>query len=81
MDFDRMNLGERIVLAARMAVAMHLEQSVSESPEEARRITIGGTDLDVVKEDVSPLGLDWARGLFPAPSQRPDLSTDGGSAA
>ena len=31
MGFDRMNLGERIVLAARMAVAMHLQQSLDSS--------------------------------------------------
>ena len=70
MNWNRMNLGERILLAARMAVAMHLEQSVNDSPGQARRITIGGTNLDEVREDVSPLQLDWARGLFPAPSQR-----------
>jgi hypothetical protein len=75
-----MNLGERIVLAARMAVAMHLEQSVHDSPEHARRITIGGTGLDEVKEDASPLQLDWARGLFPAPSQRADDSKSRGAA-
>lgn len=78
MDLNRMNLGERIVLAARMAVAMHLEQSVNES-DQARRITIGGTDLDEVTEDASPLQLDWARGLFPAPSQRSE--DNGGKAA
>jgi len=79
MEWDRMNLGERIVLAARMAVAMHLEQSVSKTPDQARRITIGGTGLDEVTEDASPLQLDWARGLFPAPSQ--PHSDKGGKAA
>jgi len=79
MEFDRMNLGERIMLAARMAVAMHLEQS--ESPQEERRITAGGTGLDEVTEDVSPLGLDWARGFFPAPSPRSGQACHGGKAA
>ena len=80
MTWNRLNLGERIVLAARMAVAMHLEQSVHESPDHARRITIGGTGLDEVKEDASPLQLDWARGLFPAPCQR-DSDDQKGQAA
>lgn len=71
MNLDRLNLGQRIVLVARMAVAMHLEQALSK-PEQARRITIGGTDLQSVKEDASPMQLDWARGFFPAPTRRPD---------
>jgi hypothetical protein len=47
------NLGERIVRAARLAAMIHLHESVAEQLINGRRISIGQAGVDRVTEDPS----------------------------
>ena len=54
MNKQTMTLGERILLATRLAVEEHLLQSVCENMQSERQVTIGGADLDEVTDDSLP---------------------------
>ena len=51
MKDQTMTLGERILLATRLAVEEHLLQSVCENMQSERQVTIGGAGLDQVTDD------------------------------
>ncbi len=54
-----LNLGERILLVARLAVEEHLLQSATAQLNSQSQVTVGGADLDRVKDD----SLLLARGV------------------
>jgi hypothetical protein len=58
MTKQTMTLGERILLATRLAVEEHLLQQVSEEMKSETQVTIGGAGLDRVTDD----SLSIARG-------------------
>jgi hypothetical protein len=62
-----LSLGERILLATRLAVEEHLLQSVNEDMQSDRRVTTGGAGLDRVTDDSLPFAR--GRALY-APSAR-----------
>ncbi|HEX3357961.1 MAG TPA: hypothetical protein VHS31_13395 [Tepidisphaeraceae bacterium] len=57
-----LSLGERILLVARLAVEEHLLQSVTAQTSSQSQVTVGGADLDRVKDD--SLLLARGRGGF-----------------
>ena len=58
MTDKTMTLGEKILLATRLAVEEHLRQLAVEDMQNERRVTTGGAGLDQVKDD----SLSLARG-------------------
>lgn len=58
MSEKTLSLGERILLATRLAVEEHLLQLAQENMQGERQVTVGGADLDEVMED----SLALARG-------------------
>ena len=55
MSEQTLSLGERILLATRLAVEEHLRQSACEELPSERRMAIGGADWSTVTDDVLPL--------------------------
>jgi len=55
MSEKTLTLGERILLATRLAVEEHLCQLEQENMQGGRKVTIGGADLDEVTEDLLAL--------------------------
>ena len=45
------DLGERILMVARLCVEEHLRQSITVQMSRQRHVTVGGADLDWVTED------------------------------
>ncbi len=60
------NLGERIVRAARLAAMVHLHESIAIQRINGQRVVIGGAGVDSVTDDASPTGSPRTlrRGLF-----------------
>ena len=52
------NLGQRIVEAARLAVAAHLHASLEGVHQFRQRVVIGGAGPDFITEDVLPRSRD-----------------------
>ena len=60
MANQTMTLGERILLATRLAVEEHLRQTVTEEMKSERRVTVGGAGLDRVTDDSLPIARGHA---------------------
>jgi hypothetical protein len=52
MTEKTLSLGERILLATRLAVEEHLLQSELENMQGGHQVTVGGADLDTVTDDL-----------------------------
>ena len=63
MKEQTLSLGERILLATRLAVEEHLLQSACDELQSERQITIGGADLDRVTDDSLPLARGAREGF------------------
>lgn len=55
MGMESLDLGARIVRAARLAAAVHLYESAREIQDPRRRVGIGGTGPVRVMEDMPPV--------------------------
>ncbi|HEY8666713.1 MAG TPA: hypothetical protein VIL86_08620 [Tepidisphaeraceae bacterium] len=54
MADDYSDLGTRVVRAARLAVAMHLQQSLAEIPNFRRKAMIGGAGPAMLTDELTP---------------------------
>ena len=63
MKEQTLSLGERILLATRLAVEEHLRQSACEELQSERQMAIGGAGRTIVTDDSLPLARGAREGL------------------
>ena len=69
MTETTLSLGEKILLATRLAVEEHLLQSVQDELQGERQVSVGGADVDTVTDD--SLALVRGRAIFAFGVARP----------